>query len=76
MKAKKTTINKNGRIITLVNPEKDIDLDILILKFGDLTLKVNHIGGPLFDIEGRGGLQNIISQADNISSLDWEEINL
>ena len=76
MKAKKATILKNGKTIILISPEEDVNLDLLIAQFGELTLKVSTLDSPILSIIGRGGLENKISPLDDIRTLDWEDINL
>ncbi len=61
--------------ITLIKSEQNIDLDLLIEKFGELTVLVTHINNGMFNIEGRGELQEIFDY-EIIRNLNWEQINL
>ena len=75
MKARKSTLIKNNIEVTFINSETTIDLGILIEKFDKYTLKINHIS-PSFVVKALGGLENLISEADNIANLHWLKIEL
>ena len=76
MNAKKATIIKSGIKFILINPERDISLDILNELFGNKVIKINSGGFGQFEIEALNGNENYFQNVESISNLDWENITI
>jgi hypothetical protein len=75
-KSRKTTLKRNGIVFTLINPVYDIPIEQLVQKYGSKTIKVNHLGGPIFEIEGWQGSEEELGEIADFSNLQWEDIDI